>query len=151
MRSSCRGSLSGLTFSQWAALMGRARSRCSVSLPDRHRGGFRAVPPKPPTMIRGRSQVPLVDQLPELMQERGLSTNRLARTVGVSQSHLSRALRGADRKTVGGELAARIAVALKLPEDWFPETRETRLFDRLRRDAALRDRLYDEFVGSSPL
>jgi transcriptional regulator with XRE-family HTH domain len=87
-----------------------------------------------------------MDQLPQLMRERGLSVNRLAGIVGVSQSHLSRALRGADRKTIGGELAARIAVALQLPEDWFPETREARLFDRLRRDAALRDRLYGELV-----
>ncbi len=89
-----------------------------------------------------------MEQLPELMRERGLSTNRLAGMVGVSQSHLSRALRQADRKTIGGDLAARIAVALELPEDWFPETREVRLFERLRRDAVLRDRLYDELVDS---
>jgi transcriptional regulator with XRE-family HTH domain len=81
------------------------------------------------------------------MQERGLSTNRLATMVGVSQSHLSRALRRADRKKITGELAARIAVVLQLPEDWFPETRESRLFDHLRRDPALRDRLYDKLVG----
>jgi ParB/RepB/Spo0J family partition protein len=81
-------------------------------------------------MTPRRSQVPLVDQLPKLMKKRGLSTNRLAGMVGVSQSHLSRALRGADRKTIAGELAARIAAALELPEDWFPETRESRLFDR---------------------
>jgi transcriptional regulator with XRE-family HTH domain len=98
-------------------------------------------------MTPRRSQVPLVNQLPTLMKERGLSTNRLAGMVGVSQSHLSRALRGADRKTIAGELAARIAVALELPEDWFPETREARLFGRLQRDAALRDRLYDELVA----
>ena len=96
--------------------------------------------------MRDRSLVPLVDQLPGLMRERGLSVNRLAGMVGVSQSHLSRALRGADRKTIAGELAARVALALQLPEDWFPETREARLFDRLRRDAGLRDRLYDELV-----
>jgi transcriptional regulator with XRE-family HTH domain len=98
-------------------------------------------------MTPRRSQVPLVDQLATLMKERGLSANRLAGMVGVNQSHLSRALRGADQKTFTGELAARIAVALQLPEDWFPETREARLFDRLRREAALRDRLYDELVA----
>lgn len=96
--------------------------------------------------MRGRSQVPLVDQLPGLMRERGLSTNRLAGMVGVSQSHLSRALRGADRKTIRGDLAARIAVALGLPEDWFPETREARLIQLLCGDPELRDRLYDRFV-----
>jgi transcriptional regulator with XRE-family HTH domain len=97
--------------------------------------------------MRGRSQIPLIDQLPQLMGERGLSTNRLAAMVGVSQSHLSRALRRADRKTITGELAARIAVVLQLPEDWFPETRESRLFDHLRQEPALRDRLYDKLVG----
>ena len=38
-------------------------------------------------------------------------------------------------------------MALELPEDWFPETRESRLFDQLRRDPTLRDRLYNELVG----
>ena len=107
--------------------------------------GIRLLPPNLGG-VRSRSQQPLVEQLPELMRERGLSANRLAGLAGVSQSHLSRALRRADQKTIAGELAARIALALELPEDWFPETRTARLYDRLRRDAALRDRLYDEFV-----
>jgi transcriptional regulator with XRE-family HTH domain len=100
-------------------------------------------------MTPRRSQVPLVDQLPTLMKERGLSTNRLAGMVRVSQSHLSRVLTGARRKTVGGELAARIAIALELPEDWFPETRQQRLMERLKADAELRDRLYDEMLKTA--
>ena len=94
-----------------------------------------------------RSQERLVDQLPALMQERALSINRLAQLVGVSQSHLSRAVRRADRKSVSGELAGRIAIALELPDDWFPETRRERVLERIRSDPELRDRLYDELVA----
>ena len=83
------------------------------------------------------------------MRERGLSTNRLAGIVGVSQSHLSRVLTGARQKTVGGDLAARIAIALELPEDWFPETRQQRLMERLKADSELCDRLYDEVLKNA--
>ena len=100
-------------------------------------------------MTPRRSQVPFVDQLPTLMKERGLSANRLAGMVGVSQSHLSRVLAGARRKTVGGELAARIAITLELPGDWFPETRQQRLMERLKADPELCDRLYDEILKNA--
>ena len=63
-------------------------------------------------MAERRSQERLVDQLPGLMQARDLSINRLAELVGVSQSHLSRAVRSADRKSVSGKLAERIATAM---------------------------------------
>jgi hypothetical protein len=59
-------------------------------------------------------------------------------------------LRGANKKTVGGELAARIALTLDLSEDWFPETRQARLFERLKTDVELCDRLYDELVANRP-
>jgi transcriptional regulator with XRE-family HTH domain len=94
-----------------------------------------------------RSQERLVDQLPALMQARALSINRLAQLVGVSQSHLSRAVRRADRKSVSGELAERIAIAMELPADWFPETRLERVLQRVRSDPVLCDRLYDELVA----
>ena len=95
-----------------------------------------------------RSQVPLAEQLPELLKDRGLSTTALASMIGVNQSHLWRVIRRADKKTVSGELAERIAVALGLPADWFPETRQARLVQRLRADAQLCDRLYDELFGT---
>ena len=98
-------------------------------------------------MAQGRSQERLVDQLPALMEARAVSINRLAQLVGVSQSHLSRAVRSADRKSVSGELAARIANAMGLPDDWFPETRRERVLERVRSDAALCDRLYDELIA----
>ena len=37
-----------------------------------------------------------------------------------------------------------VAVALGLDEDYFPEAREGFVVDEIRRDARLRDRLYDE-------
>jgi transcriptional regulator with XRE-family HTH domain len=94
-----------------------------------------------------RSRERLVDQLPALMQARALSINRLAQLVGVSQSHLSRAVRRADRKSVSGELAERIAIAMELPADWFPETRREWVLQRVRSDPVLCDRLYDELVA----
>src|SRR6478672_9964085 len=97
-------------------------------------------------MTAQRSDRPLVNQLGELMEKRGLSMNRLSAMVGVSQSHLSRILGQVDNKTVSGELAERIAVALGLPPDWFPETRQAKLFEAIRADDVLRDRLYDELV-----
>ena len=103
-------------------------------------------------MPPSRSREPLADQLPQLLRERGISATRLARSVGVNQSHISRVLRGTDRKTVSGELAERIAVGLGLPADWFPETRQARLFAVLRADSELCDRLYTQLVqpGSRP-
>lgn len=66
----------------------------------------------------------------------------------VNPSHLSRALRGADYKAPGPDLARRVALALGLPGDYFPEAREGFVIDRVRADGELRDRLYDELGGS---
>lgn len=85
---------------------------------------------------------PLAEELPSLLAERDLSLRGLAERVGVTHSHLSRATRGANGKTVGGDLAGRIAVALDLPADYFPEYREAAVIEHLRSDPALRDRLY---------
>ena len=60
---------------------------------------------------------------PNLLRERDLSLRTLARMVGVGDDHLSRVLRGARSKRVTGELASRVALALGLPDDYFPETR----------------------------
>jgi transcriptional regulator with XRE-family HTH domain len=69
----------------------------------------------------------------------------LAREVGVSDSFLSRALRGVDYKSASGELTGRVARALGLPVDYFREYREDRVVDRVRADARLRDDIYDRF------
>lgn len=73
----------------------------------------------------------------------------LAAATGVSQSHLSRVLRRANSKSVSGDLAGRVALALGLPRDYFPEYREAAVVERVRRDPTYRDRLYDRLGKSS--
>jgi transcriptional regulator with XRE-family HTH domain len=77
-----------------------------------------------------------------------MSIRQLAREVGVSDSHLSKVVRGAYYKTVSPELASRVAIALALDKDYFPEAREGYVFAALRRNPELRDRLYDELTSS---
>lgn len=88
------------------------------------------------------SEQRIAGALPSLLAERGLSLRALAVRIGVDHAHLSRAVRGANGKTIGGDLARRIALALDLPADHFPEYREAVVLERVREDAALRDRLY---------
>lgn len=92
---------------------------------------------------------PLAKELPSLLAERDLSLRGLAERVGVTHSHLSRATRGANGKTVGGDLAGRIAIALGLPADYFPEYREAAVVERLQNDPSLRDRLYRQLKRST--
>jgi transcriptional regulator with XRE-family HTH domain len=92
---------------------------------------------------------PLAEELPSLLAERGLSLRGPAERVGATRSHLSRATRGASGKTVGGDLAGRIAVALGLPADYFPEYREAAVVEQVRNDASLRDRLYRQLKRST--
>ena len=89
------------------------------------------------------------DVLPELLRQRKLSLRALAAKVDVSHAHLSRALRGADHKCVSGELAARIANALGLPADYFPEYRERAVIEQLRHQPGLRDHLYDSLAQAA--
>lgn len=71
-----------------------------------------------------------------------MSVRELARQIGISDSHLSRILRRADDKRPSPELTARVAAALGLAEDYFPEFREGFVVDRVRSNAKLRDELY---------
>ncbi len=88
------------------------------------------------------SQRSFVEEVPALLAERGMSVSQLAERVGVSQSHFSRILRKADYRSASGDLARRVALALELPEDYFPEFRERFVIDAVRQDPELRDRLY---------
>ena len=90
-----------------------------------------------------RTNRPFVDEVPRLLAEREISIRQLARLVGVDIAHLSRVLRGADYKRVSEGLARRVAIAFGLAEDYFPEAREAVVIERVRRDAAFRDELYD--------
>jgi transcriptional regulator with XRE-family HTH domain len=91
-----------------------------------------------------RTQRPFAEELPDLLRERDLSLRALAKAVGVGDDHLSRVLRGARSKRVTGELASRVAVALGLPDDYFPETRQQFIATNITRHPVLLDRVYDE-------
>lgn len=93
-------------------------------------------------MPRQRTNAPFVEEVPRLLRQRGLSIRALAREVGVTDAHLSRVLRRVSYKTPSGDLARRVALALDLPGDYFPEFREWLVVERIKSDAKLRDRLY---------
>jgi transcriptional regulator with XRE-family HTH domain len=92
--------------------------------------------------VGNRSNRAFVEELPELLRDRGLSLRKLAQRADLNPSHLSRVLRKADYKTPSGELVRRVAVALDLPHDYFPEYRASVVFEKISADEALRDELY---------
>lgn len=91
---------------------------------------------------RAKSQRRLVEELPELLAARNLSVRALAIHAEVSASHLGRVLRQRDYKTPSAELCRRVARALDLPDDYWPEYRERVIIDRIRSDPKLREELY---------
>ncbi len=99
-------------------------------------------------MATPRTNRSFVVEVPKLLKSRGLSIRALARAAGVTDAHLSRVLRRVSYKTPGGDLARRVAVALDLPHDYFPEYREAFVVDRVRKDGRLRDEVYDRLQGS---
>jgi transcriptional regulator with XRE-family HTH domain len=91
-----------------------------------------------------RAQRSFAEELPDLLHERGLSIRAVAREAQVNDAHLSRLLRGVGYRTKpSADLASRVAVALGLPFDYFVEFRESTVVDEVRRNAELRERLYD--------
>ena len=93
-----------------------------------------------------RTSRALADELPRLLEERGLTLRGLARLAGVDHAHLSRVLRHQPGKRPSADLARRIAQALELPEDFFPEAREGLVVEHVRRNPKLRDELYDRLA-----
>jgi transcriptional regulator with XRE-family HTH domain len=89
-----------------------------------------------------QTDTPFTADLPRLLRERGISLRALARQIGISDSHLSRVVRKADYKTASPELTSKVAAALGLPPDYFPEFREAYVLERIRSDAKLRNELY---------
>lgn len=85
---------------------------------------------------------PLAEALPQLITERGLTMRGLARRCGVDPAHLSRVIRAHENKKASSDLARRVALALDLPQDYFPEYREGSVIDWIRGKPELRDELY---------
>jgi transcriptional regulator with XRE-family HTH domain len=89
-----------------------------------------------------RTDSPFVEEVPRLLEERGMSIRALAAAIGVSDSHLSRVLRRADYKTPSTDLTTRVARVFDLPADYFPEFREAWVIERIKSDSKLRNTLY---------
>src|SRR6201999_541763 len=85
------------------------------------------------------------DEVPILLASADppMSIRQLAARCGVSSQHLVRVLNRSASKRVSGDLAKRVAEALGLPRDYFPEYRESIVLQAVRSDPALTDRLYN--------
>ena len=95
-------------------------------------------------MAEERTERPFAKEVPRLLKERNMSLRALARESGVSDAHLSRLIRGVGyRSAPSGDLAARVAHALGLPVGYFKEYRERVVIDAVKRDARLREELFD--------
>jgi hypothetical protein len=62
---------------------------------------------------------------------------------GVTDAHLSQVIRQVNYETPSPDLTRRVALALGLPSDYFPEFGEGFIIQRVKRDARLREELYD--------
>jgi transcriptional regulator with XRE-family HTH domain len=82
------------------------------------------------------------DAVADLMEHRGWSQRDLSAAVGVDPAHVSRLLRWGSRLRVTPRLLARVARALDVRPEYFPEYREWRVVEAVRTDPSLRERLY---------
>jgi transcriptional regulator with XRE-family HTH domain len=96
-----------------------------------------------------RTNRPFADEVPRLLEERGWSIRHLAIQAGVERGYLWKVIRRRGYKTASVKLAEAVATALGLPRDYFPEFREGVVVDRVRRDARLRDEVFDGLNRSS--
>lgn len=93
-------------------------------------------------LVPRRSQRPFVEEVPRLLEARGMTLRGLARDAGVNPSFLSRVLNQRRSKKPSAELVRNVAQALGLPDDYFPEYREAAVIEAVKRNAGLRERLY---------
>ena len=75
-----------------------------------------------------------------------MTLRAISRAAEVDHAHLSRVLKGDRGRKVSPDLAGRIAVALDLPRDFFPEYREGAVVEAIADDPTLRDRIYDHLM-----
>jgi transcriptional regulator with XRE-family HTH domain len=95
-----------------------------------------------------RTELPLHESVPALLEGAGEigSLRALADAVGHHVSFLSRVLNGERRVTV--ELLEKVATALGVPSDYFPEYRELKVAAAVASDGDLRDCFYDELPAA---
>jgi transcriptional regulator with XRE-family HTH domain len=98
-------------------------------------------------MARAFTNRAFADELPRLLEGRGVTLRALAREVGgLDHAYLSRMLSG--KVAINPRHVAAIARALDLPEDYFPEVREMRVIAAITTRPRLRDEIYfDRVVG----
>ena len=77
----------------------------------------------------------------------GPSLRELGRRVGVDPTYLSRIQRG--KKRLPANLPERVAAALELPSDYFPESRERIILEAIRREPRLRELVYATIAAQS--
>jgi len=94
-------------------------------------------------MPGARTKRRFVEEVPRLLRERNMSLRALEQEAELSHGFLSRVLRQRDYKTPSPELARRVARALDLPEEYFPEFREGAVIAAVKKDPRLRDELFD--------
>jgi len=99
--------------------------------------------------VHRQSTRAFAEEVPRLLAERGLSQRKLAQMIDLNPSHLSRVLRGADRTHPSTDLIRRIAEALDLPPEYFPELREAAVLERIKSDPELRDQLYKQLEADT--
>jgi transcriptional regulator with XRE-family HTH domain len=90
-----------------------------------------------------RTDVPIAEALPEILRDRDLSLRTLAATIGMSASHLSRALRGKGGRHLSLAAVEAIAAVVELPPSYFREYRTELAVAGVRADIALADRVFD--------
>lgn len=95
-------------------------------------------------MASERTDQPIGKALPKILESEGRSLRWLATAVGRDVSTLSRGLSGDRNKQVPDDLVVEVRQALGLPAGYFVEEREAFVIACVRRDANLRDRLYNE-------
>jgi transcriptional regulator with XRE-family HTH domain len=95
-----------------------------------------------------RTDEPISVWLPRLAAAGGYSLRRLAEEVGVQQSYLSR-IKGGDPvdpqwRPPSMRVLERLADALGVEPDYFPEYRRGAVEEAIRDDPKLRDRVFDQ-------
>src|SRR5437588_9628689 len=91
---------------------------------------------------------PFAKELPRLLKQRGWSVRHLAEKAKISQPHLSRIISGERKGNVKPETVLAVTRTLGLPDDYFPEIRESRVISAIKGNPSLREKIYRQIAQS---